>query len=116
MSCLALTSDGKYACVNLCDIPLYSLYILDLSNSMSTKTIVKIEQRSLMSILSALVHVRGHAEGHGGRLQPLCVCVTPLPAFTLRLEVRRHPAAVSRAAIIQSVVQFHDMIYGPYWP
>ena len=51
MSCLALTSDGKYACVNLCDIPLYSLYILDLSSSMSTKTIVKIEQRSLVSIL-----------------------------------------------------------------
>jgi hypothetical protein len=51
VSCLALTSNGKYACVNLCDIPLYSLYMLDLSNSMSTKTIVKIEQRSLMSIL-----------------------------------------------------------------
>ena len=51
VSSLALTSDGRYACVNLYDMPLYSLYILDLSLTASTKTIKKLEQRSLMSIL-----------------------------------------------------------------
>ena len=51
VSSLALSADGRFACVNLYDMPLYSLYILDLSLTASTKTIRKLEQRSLLSIL-----------------------------------------------------------------
>lgn len=51
VSSLALSADGRFACVNLYDMPLYSLYILDLSRTASDHTMRKLEQRSLLSIL-----------------------------------------------------------------
>lgn len=48
VTCLAITADGRYACVSLYDMPLYSLYILDLSQDSGIKIL---EQRSLLSIL-----------------------------------------------------------------
>lgn len=51
VTCLAITADGRYACVSLCDMPLYSLYILELDQASEDDGIKILEQRSLLSIL-----------------------------------------------------------------
>jgi len=48
---VALSADGRFACVSTNDAPLYSLFILHLGGTETTEVMKIIEQRSLLSVL-----------------------------------------------------------------